>query len=96
MKIKIVSTPPGTFAPEEIRKLWVGLVVESLGRENPQREGARLGKENLGGYRISGPTIMAALKIHNQNAYKWWAEHLPGLLTGMELVFKAEVCQEID
>jgi hypothetical protein len=93
MKIKIVATPPG-FAPEDIRKRWVGIVMPTLGKEcsREANAGHRLGRQNLGGYKVRGSDAMQCLKTHDPIAYEYWEQFC---LEDTVLIFKADVCEEV-
>ncbi len=95
MRIRIVGTPPG-FAPESVRQGWVGIELESTGRENADaaQPDARLGQENLGGYQVDGAAAFQALERHNKAAYDWWIESCPEA-TASILIFRADVCEEL-
>lgn len=95
MYIQIVKTPPGR-APEHIRRMWVGIVLPSEGREaNPASKEFRIGDENRGGYLVTGPDALGKLVLHNREAYDYWCETFPYLAFGGRLVFAADVCQEV-
>ena len=95
MRIRIIAVPSGKAAPEEIRKLWVGIEMESIGKEEPTDKDVltgRLGRTNLGGYMVTGEEAFKALEAHNKEAYDWWKEHCPNFLCAV-LVFHTEVCE---
>lgn len=92
-KIKIISTPPG-FAPEEIRKQWVGIEIPIMGIENPKTAGnIRTGTENLGGYEVSPKEAVDALKKAGKDeAVEFWTPYT----SAPKFVFKKEVCELIE
>lgn len=92
MKVRITGTPPG-FAPEAIREKWVGIEMQSIGREKPGEVGLpRTGTDNQGGYKFTAEEALKKLKEHDQEAHDFWVKHLP---PGSHLVFKEDVCEEI-
>lgn len=97
MRIRIKSTPPGTAAPGDIRALWVGIVLESSGREQPTalQEGARFGSQNLGGYQVDTAHAFERLKEHSPKAYQWWDENWGFAALGSTLIFHADACEEV-
>ncbi len=92
-KIKIISTPPG-FAPEEIRKQWIGIEMPILGIEDPKTAGnIRTGVENLGGYEVSPKEAIEALKKAGKHeAAEFWAPYA----NAPKFVFKKDVCELIE
>ncbi len=100
MRIRIKKTPPG-LAPEWVRAAWVGIEMESTGKEDPKTLtdydlliGRREGKENLGGYKVYGEVAFKALQPVNQKAYDWWMKNRPRI-SHCELIFHTDVCEEI-
>ena len=101
-KIRITCTPPGQ-APEAVRELWVGLVMETLGPVDPDAElrGAVDGKvdpnaPNAGGYRVTSDAALDALEAGAPEAAEWW-KNMRILRRGspVELVFSRDVCEYI-
>jgi hypothetical protein len=92
-KIRITSTPPG-FAPEEIRKQWIGIEIPIMGIEDPKTAGnLRTGTENLGGYEVSPKEAVEALKKAGKHeAVKFWTPYI----SAPKFVFKKEVCEVIE
>ncbi len=96
--IEFIGVPPG-YAPENIRKMWVGLMVPTLGRESAELAphlahfGLRDGVANAGGYRVLVRDALEALKKADKTlAFDYWCElYEPDAV----LVFKAEVCREV-
>lgn len=97
MFIQITKTPPGR-APEEIRRMWIGIVLFSQGREtDPSSSDFPIGDENRGGYVVAGPVAMEALSNQNRDeAWRYWRSTFPWLRFGGHLLFAAEVCEELD
>lgn len=94
MRIRIKATPPGQ-APVSIREQWVDCVMETLGREDADKADRllRAGTANIGGYRVRGAEAFKALMAKGAGAAAaFWAS-----IVGMdnELIFKAEVCEEV-
>jgi hypothetical protein len=54
----------------------------------------REGRQNLGGYKVTGEVAFSALREHNKNAYAWWMRYCPELGTKI-LIFSPEACQEL-
>lgn len=91
MKIRIVKTPPGSVAPEEIRKQWVGVEI-------PVAEGVEdgdslwVGKQNVGGYIVNiNEAIEALQEAGKVDAAEFW-EGIRNCL-GDKLRFKKEYCE---
>jgi hypothetical protein len=57
----ITSTPPG-FAPEEIRKEWVGVTLPVRGQQEP-------------GVSVLGREAIELLKEKSPQGYKWWRNY---------------------
>lgn len=91
-KIKIIDVPPG-FAPEHIRKQWVGIEIPLA--QNPIPEGkevARIGNDNAGGYQVKGVDAVKALKEAGKDeAADFWEDYSSG-----NFKFKKEVCEVIE
>lgn len=91
-KIKIIDVPPG-FAPEHIRKQWVGIEIPLT--QNPIPEGkevARIGNDNTGGYQVNGVDAVKALREADKNeAADFWEDYSSG-----KFKFKKEVCEVIE
>lgn len=95
MFIRIVKTPPGR-APERIRQMWVGIELESLGREtDPNSDEFRIGDENRGGYVVNGREALKELKHYNHEAFVYWFGTFPHLALDGKLVFATDVCMEV-
>ena len=96
MRIRIKSTPPGP-APEKAREVWVGLELETMGREDLTDKDVLIGlqdKKVLGAYKVTGQEAFSVLRKHNPNGYAWWMEYYPKLATRV-VRFSAEACEEI-
>ncbi len=91
-KIKIIDTPPG-FAPEEIRKQWIGVIIPLS--ENPIPEDKvviRIGNQNRGGYKVRGSEAVSALKEAGKHeAAEFWQPY-----SGGEFEFKKKFCKLIE
>jgi len=91
-KIRISKIPPG-FAPEEIRRSWVGceipLVTERDLNEDPP-SGSGIGKDNQGGYRVLRDKAISALVSKGEKEAAAYWRNLP---LGRYLVFNKEVCE---
>jgi hypothetical protein len=97
MRIKIIGTTPGDNPPKWVKDAWVGIELESMGKEttSPQNDFEVLtGMRNSGGYMVAGYLALEALKNHNKKAYDWWQKNCPLTMTGI-LVFHTSVCKEI-
>jgi hypothetical protein len=96
-KIRIIATPPGQ-APEEIRKSWVGLEMETLGQVPADAVlcGAvdgRPSEVNNNGFRVTASEALRVLEAAAPKAARWWQER--SVLrdgSAAELVFKKDVC----
>ncbi len=93
MRIRIKDTPPG-FPPRWVREGWVGIELESSGRERGDELGLRVGNQNRGGYRVKGKHAFDQLKEHNHDAFVWWQTECPWV-EDETLIFRADVCEEI-
>lgn len=95
MIIRIIATPPG-FAPEEIRKAWIGLELPVATpqdfTDNPP-EWNEIGTENLGGYIVLKSKAVHILRDHNQTlAADFW----DSLGKGLFLRFSRDVCEPLE
>ncbi len=90
-KIKIIEVPPG-FAPENIRKQWVGIEIPLT--ENPIPEGQeafKIGNQNSDGYQVKGvDAVQALLDSGKKEAANFWEMYKTG-----NFKFKKEVCELI-
>jgi hypothetical protein len=90
-KLKIVQIPPG-FAPEHIRKQWIGVEIPLA--ENPIPEGKealRIGNDNAGGYQVKGTDAVKALRDAGKiEAADFWENYSSGMFK-----FKKEVCEVV-
>lgn len=94
MKIMITGIPPGE-APLNIRKQWVGLVLETRGRAVLAVQGILTGKltnEDCEGYLV--PVDATLLKLPSEAA-SWWRQNCPYMI-GRTFVFDASVCAELE
>ncbi len=90
-KMKIIAIPPG-FAPEEIRKQWLGIEIPLLGKDD-QPTSLRIGNGNSGGYTVQTQDAIDALRASDKNeAAEFWEQ----FNLGSQLVFKTECCEIID
>jgi hypothetical protein len=101
VKVKIISRPAGE-APEWVRDAWIGIQFEAkrddLNAPGFIRMGVLGGKadnENGGGYVVSGPAAMEALRKHNPKAAEWWKMNSPIAFFGT-LVFGAKFCEVVE
>ena len=97
MRIRIVGTPSSKLAPEEIMRCWVGIELNSIGREELKDKDVLIGcvsTGNLGGYLVFGELAFQTPETHNKEAYDWWAQNHPELFR-RTLVFRVEVCEVI-
>ena len=93
MKIRIISTPPGSVAPEEIRKQWVGIEIPILPEEE-LRGSLWTGEQNAGGYVVSiGDAIDALRTAGREQAADFWEEIQAHI--GNKLRFKKECCEVV-
>lgn len=90
-KIKIIEVPPG-FAPEEIRKQWVGVEIPLAENPIPEgRESFQIGNQNQGGYQVRGvDAVKALLDSEKKEAANFWRPYSIG-----NFKFKKEVCELI-
>lgn len=90
-----MKVPPG-FAPEHIRKQWVGVEIrlptqEEISIDPPSNMG--IGNQNAGGYDVFGHDAVEALKSAGRyEAAEFWE----GLVLGRYLRFKKEVCEVLE
>lgn len=92
MKIRITATPPG-FAPEKIRKQWVGVKIPYNPEEYSSLQGGVWsGNEQTNGYIVSTrDAIDALLAAGKTKAADYWEKVLS--LSGEELRFGKEYCE---
>lgn len=92
--IRIVSVPPG-FAPEAIRKQWVGIRIPLATKKErrlnpPSRFG--IGSSNQGGFLVLRSKAVEALRDAGRNrAADYWGD----TQLGYYLQFKKEVCEQV-
>lgn len=90
--IRIIAIPPG-FAPEKIRKQWLGVVIpmpseEEIAEDPPS--GFGIGSDNVGGHLVLRTTAIKSLRDAGKDeAANFW-DSLP---LGRFLQFKQEVCE---
>lgn len=92
-RIRIVLTPPG-FAPENIRKEWIGVEIPLVTQEQLDEDPpvGRIGNENVGGYVVLLSAAVTALrKAGKQEAADFW----DSLSIGTYLEFKRDVCERV-
>lgn len=92
-KIRIVSIPPG-FAPEAIRRQWVGVTIplatdEEINEDPPSDMG--IGSSNQDGFLVLRAKAIDALRAAGGIAGAEFWERIPGRY----LKFKKEVCEEV-
>ena len=97
--IRIIACPPG-FAPERIRKAWIGVTIVLADQEHPQedpeegKKQLRTGTENLGGYQVrAGDAIEALRSAGKVQASGFWDQLLGA---DSPLIFRADVCELVD
>lgn len=94
-KIEITEVPPG-FAPERIRKGWVGIKIElpteeELENDLPTQFG--IGTDNLDGYTVFTFKAIEALEAANKDyAVDYWKE----LPIGKFLRFSKDCCRPVE
>ena len=93
MRIRIISTPPGSVAPEEIRKQWVGIEIPVLPEEEP-RGSLWTGKQNAGGHVVNIGDAIAALRTAGKDQAADFWEEVRGHI-GSKLRFKKECCEVV-
>ncbi len=94
MRIKIKDIPLGD-PPEWVRQAWLGIELESIGRNDLNDLSTLIGRQgyqNLGGYMVFGEVAFQALQLHNKDAYIWWMINSPQTAR-KTLVFSARVCE---
>jgi hypothetical protein len=81
--MEIVKTPDGE-APLEVRKAWVGLTLD-FEEVDALEEGvvSRMLRPARHTVLIKKATAIAALKGHNEIAYRWWMDHYHGQPAGL-------------
>ena len=93
-KIRIIATPPG-FAPEEIRKDWVGLEIqanEQVIETTMKKVGIWSGNSNAGGYLVLNSDALDALEAAGKtDAFGYWNQ-----ISGQVLRFSQDVCELIE
>jgi hypothetical protein len=100
-RVRVVALPPGE-APEEIRGAWIGLELPVAGRH---AEGGSQGVSGVlsnqpaecgAGYAVDGAEAVRILAAQDPEAAAWWRSHAPHVLgNGYQLVFPAEVCEQV-
>jgi hypothetical protein len=100
-RIRIASVPPGE-APQSIREAWIGLeLLVSAGQAKHRRQGVFgvLSNRKAGscdGYSVNGVEAVKLLAAKDRQAAEWWRHNAPHVLRGgYQLVFPAEVCEEV-
>lgn len=89
-KIRIIAAPP-SFAPEHIRKEWVGMEFPTM-EGMDDGSGLRTGTGNAGGYKISTDNIRLVIQEKgSKEFFEFWKPYL----NATHFVFKKEVCEEI-
>ncbi len=89
MKIRIEAVPPG-FAPEEIRKQWVGVEVPLPDDGVILKGGRWTGTENENGYVVfTADAVRALREVGRLDAAEYW-EGIGSI--GKVLRFKRELC----
>ena len=93
--IKIIKVPPG-FAPEKIRKGWVGIVIPLATQEqleNNPLSGISIGNQNTGGHVVLIQDAISALWAAGRyESYDFWRQYED--LT--YLSFRKDVCEVIE
>ncbi len=92
LAIRIIAMPPG-FAPEEIRRSWIGVTIplatdEEIAVDPPS--GFGFGNLNMDGHLVLLDKALAALDAAQQNeAFIFWEQ----FLMGRYLRFSKDVCE---
>jgi hypothetical protein len=101
IRARIVAVPPGE-APERVRRAWVGLELPLAPGETGPRDQLAYGVLSNGsvgsrkGYAVDGCKAVALLEAKDPDAAAWWRRNAPHVLTrGYQLVFPAEVCEQV-
>jgi hypothetical protein len=90
-KIKIIAVPAG-FAPEHIRKEWVGIEIPLAEDPIPEDKVVmKIGNQNKDGYQVKGTDAVKAL----QDAEKFEAAEFWGSFSSGNFTFKKNVCELI-
>lgn len=92
--VRIITIPPG-FAPEKIRKQWVGVELplasdEEIAEDPPS--GFGIGSDNTNGYLVLRDKAIEALR---QAGKKEAADFWDSFPLGRFLRFKKEVCEVV-
>ncbi len=87
--IRIISTPPGRLAPEEIRRQWIGTVIPLA---EPTQGGFRVGHENGDGHHVNPRQAIDALRIISPEAADWWEDNIP-IDAASDFIFHRDVCE---
>jgi len=91
-KIKIIAVPPG-FAPDKIRKQWVGVEIPLATKKDFAEDpvsGVTVVNENANGYVVLRSKAIIALYDAGRNEAAAFWESLP---LGRYLEFKKEICE---
>jgi hypothetical protein len=89
-RIRIISTPPGSAAPEKIRKQWVGIELPVVPAKEQDNTGW-VGNANEGGYVVyTADAIKALREAGKDEAADFWEEIKQ--MTGEQLRFGAQFC----
>jgi hypothetical protein len=99
--IRIVRAPAGD-APEEVRAMWIGLVLPLAKGETSARyfwtssvQSATPRPRLKKCYAVEATAAIDILARSAPKAAAWWRQHNPQILQdGRPLLFSAEVCQE--
>jgi hypothetical protein len=97
--IRVVAAPPGE-EPLEVRRAWVGTVVQVTAGQSEARKGLRRllmsRSEPRLVYVVDAPKALASLEEKAPLAGEWWREHAPGYWQpGQEFHFPAEICEQL-
>jgi hypothetical protein len=100
-RIRIVAAPPGE-APDHIRRAWIGLELPvangQIGPCPQPAQGVLSGQDEApcSGYAVDGRQAVALLAAQAPEAAAWWREEAPNVtMHGYQLVFPADVCEQI-
>jgi len=93
--IRIVKTPPSTFAPESIREQWLGVEIPLLSPEEAQAAEAlfRQDDPNADGYIVDGTKAVEALwAAGKEDAAEFFGQPLPPQF----LRFHKDCCEVVE
>lgn len=89
-----IITTPAFKAPREVMDVWLGVTLQTRGRQVGEGSGVLMGKKRDGGYRVLGADALASLREHSSLTAHWWELNFFGFKE-TEFIFDAKVCREL-